>query len=138
IKLDSSDVDTTRRQLIAENVIDSMVRAYPTYAADKSAVLIGITRQDMSPRSMDWRYCFGWRTAGNTGVVSTARMEWQDPALPHDPSLLSVRLRKMVTKDIGVMYFGMALNANPKSVLYGGVKGLEDLDQTGEDLDPKA
>jgi len=53
---------------------------------------------------------------------------------PMDLNLSETRLRKMVTKDIGILYFGRPQNQNPKSVLYNGIMGIEELDQVGEDF----
>src|SRR5712675_2032480 len=51
LSLNSSDVDTSRQQLVSENVLDSMRRAHPEYSENHSVILIGITGQDMYPRS---------------------------------------------------------------------------------------
>jgi hypothetical protein len=49
--------------------------------------------------------------------------------------LVSVsRLRKIVTKDIGILYYGMAQNQDPHSVLYSEIVGIEELDEAGEDF----
>jgi hypothetical protein len=40
----------------------------------------------------------------------------------------------MVTRDIGLMYFGLAPNDDPASVLYRNLGGVDDLDRMGEDL----
>jgi hypothetical protein len=53
---------------------------------------------------------------------------------PVDLNLSETRLRKMVTKDIGILYYGLPQNQNPKSVLYNGIMGIEELDQVGEDF----
>jgi hypothetical protein len=45
---------------------------------------------------------------------------------------LTKRLRKMVTKEIGVLYYSKLPNADPKSVLFNGILGLEELDQVRE------
>ncbi len=133
--LDASDVNMNRRQLVAENVIQSMLRNYPKYASNKSAILIGITAYDMYPRGENWQFCFGWRiTAVRAAVVSTARMELEYPDEPVIEATLQKRLRKVVTKDIGIMYYGKSPNDNPKSVLFNGILGIQELDQVTEDF----
>jgi predicted Zn-dependent protease len=128
------DVDVARRQVIAENVIDSMLRALPQYA-NTSAVLIGITRQDMFLRGVNWQFCFGSRRPDKRiGVISTARMGLHYPGEPPTEATVSRRLQKMVTKYVGVMYYGMRLNANPRSVLYNNILGLQELDQVREEF----
>jgi predicted Zn-dependent protease len=134
IALQPADLDVARHQLIAENVIDSMLRDLPQYA-NTSAVLIGITRQDMFLRGMNWQFCFGARRSEKrAGVVSTARMVLHYPGEPPTEANVSRRLQKMVTKYIGVMYYGMRLNANRRSVLYNNILGVQELDQISEDF----
>ena len=40
----------------------------------------------------------------------------------------------MVTKYIGVMYYGLTESSDPRSVLYGNILGVSDLDNMGEDF----
>ena len=40
----------------------------------------------------------------------------------------------MVTKNVGLLYYLLPENTNPKSVLYRNISGLEDLDNIGEDF----
>ncbi len=132
---DDGDLDSNRQQLIAENVIQSMLRRYPQYARDKSAVLIGITGQDMYPRGEDWRFCFGWRIPeAHAAVVSTARMDLHYPGEPSTEATVEKRLRKVITKDIGILYYGKTPNDNPRSVLYNNILGIQELDQISEDF----
>jgi len=135
MQLDATDVDTERKQLVAESVVESMRQTYPEYAVKSSVVMIGITGQDMYLRSEDWAFCFGWRDADNhAAVVSTARMDLHYRGEPKGEATLRQRLRKMVTKDIGILYYGKSPNDDPKSVLYGGILGIQELDQVGEDF----
>jgi predicted Zn-dependent protease len=132
-----SDLDTNRQQLIAENVIQTMLRSYPNYASDASSVLIGITGQDIYPRGVGWRFCFGWRISeAHSAIVSTARMNLEYPGEPLVEATLEQRLRKTVTKDIGILYYGMSPNNNPQSVLYGGILGIQELDRVSEEFSP--
>ncbi len=131
----ANDVDQNRQQLIAESVIQTMLRSYRDYATDGSSVLIGITRQDMYPRGADWRFCFGWRISNaRAAVVSTARMNLDYPGEPLTEATLEQRLRKTVTKDIAILYYGMSPNDNPQSVLYSGILGIQELDHVKEEF----
>jgi predicted Zn-dependent protease len=135
MKVDDDVLDSARNQLIAEDLIQSMVHNYRNIAQDESAVLIGITSQDMYPRGENWQFCFGWRTPrSRAAVVSTARMDLHYPGEPGFEATEKKRLRKMVTKDIGMLYYGMPLSGNPRSVLYGRILGIEELDQVSEDF----
>jgi len=127
--------DSGRNQFIAEDLIQSMLRSYPNVARDESAVIIGITGQDMYPRGEDWQFCFGWRTPKlRAAVVSTARMDLHYPGEPGFEATVTKRLRKVVTKDIGILYYRKSVNGNPKSVLYSGILGIQELDQVSEDF----
>lgn len=159
IPLDTSVVDAGRRQVIAEEVIGLMKRSRPDLADDPEAILIGFMGYDMYIRGVpNWRWAFSWRDGGRFAVISTARM---DPKVfPHysGPRLLQVlqaiveqqygiplrerpdsvvlqrRLRKMVSKTIGIMYFGLPQSQDRRSVMYGPILGLDDLDSMGEEF----
>jgi hypothetical protein len=40
----------------------------------------------------------------------------------------------MVKKDIGILYYGLSQSHNPKSVLYNGILGIQELDAVGDDF----
>jgi predicted Zn-dependent protease len=124
--------DPARYQLVAEELIDVLRAAYPE-AGDPDHVVIGVTSDDLYIRSVpDWNWAFGFRDEGHLAVVSTARM---GPALgPFGHRLEPARLRKMVTKNIGVLYFELRQSDDPVSVLYDNILGLDDLDGMGEDF----
>jgi predicted Zn-dependent protease len=129
----SSDVDPRRRQLIAENLLNTMLVRYPDYANDKSVVLIGITNQDIYPQSEGWLFCFGWR-GDRAAIASTARLDIHYSGEPSDEAVEFKRLRKIITKDIGLLYYGKSSSSNPRSVLYDSIGGIQELDQVSEDF----
>jgi hypothetical protein len=47
---------------------------------------------------------------------------------------IRTRLRKMVTKNVGVLYFHLPQSDDPRSVLYRNVGGIRDLDYMGEEF----
>jgi len=119
--------DASRRQVIAERVIDA-IGAGHTVAADPAAVVIALVSDDMYIAAESWRYAYGLRAQGHLAVVSTARLS---DGLGSDKVR---RLQKMVTKDIGLLYFGLPLSDDPASVLYRDVGGPTDLDRMSEDF----
>jgi tetratricopeptide (TPR) repeat protein len=127
-------MDNRRQQLIAEEVIELMKRSYPTLVADPNAILIGLTDQDMYIRDKDWQYAFSSWTQGRFAVVSSARMNPVNFGSPADNDLLDRRLRKMVLKDIGILYYRLPANHDPRSVLYSNVNSVKDLDNMGEEF----
>jgi predicted Zn-dependent protease len=134
LPLERSSVDRQRRQLIAEELIEFMKRGYPRLANNPRVILIGITEFDMYIRRYNWQFSFSYRAQNQFAVVSSARL---DPVIfgqPADQSLLQTRLRKVITKNIGILYFHLPQSNNPRSVLYRSILGIDDLDRVGEDF----
>jgi predicted Zn-dependent protease len=124
--------DAARAQLVGEALTDALRTAYPQ-ASDPAQVVIGITSEDVYLRGRpDWAWAFGLRNAGHLAVLSTARMGPERGPFGHQ--LEAARLRKMVTKYIGILYFGLPESGDPKSVLYGNILGVPDLDAMGDDF----
>ncbi|MGA2021909.1 MAG: hypothetical protein ABSH02_15050 [Candidatus Sulfotelmatobacter sp.] len=135
IPVDPGTRDGSRPQLMAENLVSSIRNDVPEQGADPSAILIGFTSEDIYPTSQNWQFAFGWRiTSARAAVVSTARMSLQYEGQPLSFDLPGTRLRKMVTKDIGILYYGLPQSENPKSVLYDQPMGIQELDQVGEEF----
>ena len=135
ITVPTSAMDSNREQLVAEKLVTDMRNAFPELASDPQAILIGFTSQDMYPVTKQWRFAFGWReTDARAAVVSTARMNLHYLGQPFWGSSPKTRLRKMVTKDIGVLYYGLSQSDNPKSVLYNNIMGIQELDAVGEEF----
>jgi predicted Zn-dependent protease len=131
--LPAHTVDTARRQVISEELLDFMRRANSRIAADPRHVIIGFTTLDMYPRKLEWAYAWAWRE-WRVGVISTARL---DPAWygePPDPSLLRLRLRKVVAKTVGLLYYRFPVNDNPRSALYHALSTVQDIDRVSEDF----
>lgn len=124
--------DPTRGQMVAEDALGVIRTAYPE-GTDQAAVVIAITHQDLYILNRpDWAWAFGWREQGRLGVISTARMLSGTELFPED--FVMARLRKMITKYIGVLYFELPQSDDRSSVLYGNILGLGDLDAMGEDF----
>ena len=134
LPFDPTTYDTDRHQLIAEELVAQIKRGYPKHAEDESAILIGITDGDMYIRKMNWRFGFNYRAEERFAVVSCARMNPVNLGEPADDNLLKSRMRKMLTKNIGILYFKKSASADPKSVLYNNVLGVDDLDYMGEEF----
>ena len=79
--------------------------------------------------------CIGWKIPeSRTAVVSTARLSLPDIGQSLGRDVLGTRLRKVVTKDIGILYYGLPQSQNPNRVLYNQIMGIEELDQVGEEF----
>ena len=119
--------DSSRRQVVAERVLDAVAATYGQ-AADPASVVIALVDHDMYIADSTWKFAYGLRVKGHLAVVSTARLD--DGLLGNKTQ----RLQKMVTKDIGILYFGLPQSDDPKSVLYKNVLGPLDLDRMSEDF----
>jgi predicted Zn-dependent protease len=74
----------------------------------------------------------------SVAVVSYARMDPAYLGITPDEELLRSRLRKMIFKNIGMMYYSLPVSRDPRSVLYGNVLGLDDLDYMSEFFEPRS
>src|SRR3970040_1062197 len=125
--------DTARFQLIAEELLGYMIRKHPKLSWEPGAVVIGVTAQDIYVSAFTWNFAFGYREGDRFAVLSTARMDptWlPDPA---NPELLRKRLRKAATRMVRLLYYGYRETADRRSVMFGPVLGIDDLDRLRED-----
>jgi predicted Zn-dependent protease len=135
LRIPDNAVDAARQQLIAERLVEGARAARADLAGNPHAVLIAFTDQDIYPLGENWQFAFGWRDeTARTAVVSSARMDLHYPDEPADVARPEIRLRKIVTKDIGILYYHLPQNGNPHSVLYNGILGIQELDMVGEDF----
>ncbi len=126
--------DEIREQLIAEELVEAIKRAYPQFANDPDAILVGVTDEDMYISEINWSYAFSWRQEERFAIVSTARMDPLFDKEPADPKLLEARARRIFSKDIGLLYYRLQPSYDYSSVLYRSVDDVEDLDEMGEDF----
>jgi tetratricopeptide (TPR) repeat protein/predicted Zn-dependent protease len=129
-----STINKQRQQVIAEEAINLIKLRYPDIAADPNAIVIGLTDQDLYVQREKWQWAFSYRMKGRFAVVSSARMNPIASGDSANDALTELRMRKMLLKNIGALYYVYPLNHNPKSVLYEDVGAVEDLDNMGEDF----
>ena len=134
IGLEPMVVDERRRQLIAEELIELMKRRYPEHARSPQSIVIGITEGDMYIREVNWRFAFARRDGDRFAIVSSARMDPVSFGYLPDEELLQTRLRKMLSKNIGIMYYKLPQKSDRRSVMFGPILGIDDLDSMGEDF----
>jgi predicted Zn-dependent protease len=130
VQFEPSAINPERNQVIAEAAVNLMKRANPNLAETPDAILIGLTNKDMYIAQYDWQFTFSWREEGQYAVVSNERMNLGSPSAEKQES----RLRKMVTKNIGMLYYHLPQSNNPQSVLYQNVGGISELDYMGEEF----
>lgn len=132
LSLERAALDYGRQQLIAEECVAALKRRLPALGGDPRAIIIGLTTYDLYIRAYTWQWAFAFRQDNRLAVVSIARMDpanWGEAA---NADQLRTRLRKMVSKNLGLMYYGLPESSSRSSVLYGPILGLDDLDGIGE------
>jgi predicted Zn-dependent protease len=140
LSFDPVTFDPVRSQTVADHLISAVRQRYATLARDDRARVIGVTPYDMYMQAMGnrWQYTFSLRNIDDHfAIVSYARM---DPAWLRerpDAERLRTRLQKMIAKNIGIMYYGLPISQNPRSVLYGQIGGVEELDLMTEYFEPE-
>ena len=118
-----------RRQWSATALLGELKQQYPS----DRAVVIGLTDFDIYIPEVNWRYAFSYRRDGRLAVVSTARMRRGCLGLARaSEDRQTARLRKMVGKNIGVMYYKLPLSRDRKSLLYRSIGGPQELDAMSE------
>lgn len=125
--------DEARHQVVVEELIEAMRRAYPQQAATPDSILIGVTDEDIYIAELDWEFAFNFRETHQTAVISTARLNPVYYGRPAAPAVLETRLRKLLSKNIGISFYGLNLSSDRGSVLYNEVWNIETLDAMGED-----
>ncbi len=127
-------VDKRRQQVIAEEAINLMKARYPELASDSNAIVIGLTNEDLFIREKDDQYAFCYRMLHRFAVVSSARMDPTNLGGSANDLLTETRLRKMLLKNIGILYYHMPVNHDSKSLLFEDVEEVADVDKMGEDF----
>jgi predicted Zn-dependent protease len=127
-------IDPGRNQVDGPSLGEYMERLFPADASDPNAVLIGLTPMDIYDRTSHYRFLFGSKATFEhpRGVVSTYRM--QLAAAPPDGDEVLAWTRKMVTRYIGLLYYGLEETDDPRSLLYNHILSLRDLDRMGDRL----
>jgi len=126
---DAHAYNSDRRQLNANAVLALLQTQYPS----ERAVVIAVTDMDMYIPGFRWRYAFSYRREDRLAVVSTARMDHGCLGLfTAGKERRLARLRKMVGKNLGVLYYGLQLSDDPRSLLYANIGGPQELDVMSE------
>jgi predicted Zn-dependent protease len=117
-----------RGQYVAEEITRILGQAVVAFEPDST--LIALTEEDIYIREYNWKYALGYRS-GRRAVVSSARMADERP---NDHERQEARLRKMVTKYIGMLHYRLPTSSDCRSPLYNEISGPEDLDSIEEVL----
>ncbi len=125
-----------RGQIDAPTLARYVGKLFPEAYGDPNVVLIGITPLDLYDATSHFRYVFGIKSspANPKAIISTFRMDPETYSEPPNDALLYSRGRKLLTKYIGLLYYGLAPSSDPQSPLYDSILGPDDLDNMQEPL----
>lgn len=128
-------IDHSKRQQIDASTLVSYMNT--SWRTDAEATIIGVTPIDLYNQNAHYKYIFGiqWSPTTKAGVVSTFRMDDAAYGGLTNEDVYHSRVRKMVTKYIGVLHYGLATSVDPASPLYNGIGGPGDLDRMFEPLE---
>lgn len=133
VPLDDWVTDATRKQAVAERLIQVMEQTEKEIARDPATILLGVTQRDMYSGSLTWRYAVNFRDRGLRGVVSLARLRTRLPHPDESGILLASRLQKVITKNILLLAFHLPFSDDPSSILYAS-SWAPDLDLMSESI----
>lgn len=120
----------------AHVLLEYMAEQFPDAYHDPNAVLIGLTPVDIYDSTSHYRYVFGLKGTPEDprGIISTSRMGPEVYGEGPDEGVKLERTRKMVTRYIGLLYFGLPTTRDRNSLLYDNILGPADLDEMDEPL----
>jgi len=120
----------------AHLLLEYMAELFPDAYYNPNAVLIGLTPVDIYDSTSHYRYVFGLKGTPEDpkGIISTSRMGPEVYGEDPDERVMFERTRKMVTRYIGLLYFGLPTTGDRDSLLYDTILGPDDLDEIDEPL----
>jgi predicted Zn-dependent protease len=134
IELPDTVKNVQRNQLVAEKLVTLLKEARPELVHAPEALVIGLTHDDIYIEHRDWQYAYSWRQEGKYAVASSSRMNEAGLLKEISDEQAGVRFRKVITKNIGLLYYHLPQSDDPRSVLYGRVESVRDLDKMSEDF----
>jgi YD repeat-containing protein len=126
-------LNSIRKQYVAEDLIEAMQLAYPKIVADPDSILVGLTASDIYISGVGWNYAFSYRSEERFAVISTAHLAEDEDGKAEGGDVLAKRLPKVLTRDLGILYFRLQPSHDYRSVLYQYVDGADELDDVGDD-----
>ena len=133
VPLDPKLMDPERNQLNADKCFDFMRQQHPEIAGDPSSLLIAVTSTDLYIPALGWSYAENSRWDSRYAIISSARLH--PPLLGlWNPEWLNSRVQKLLTKNIGILYFDLPMSADYTSLLSSGVLSGIQIDEMAGDI----
>jgi YD repeat-containing protein len=133
VPLDPKLVDPERNQLNSDKCFDFMVQLHPEIARDPASLLVAVTSADLYIPSLGWSYSENSRRDSRYAIISSARLH---PSLLGlwNPEWLNSRVQKLLTKNIGILYFDLPMSADYTSLLSSGLLSGTQIDEMAGDI----
>jgi predicted Zn-dependent protease len=96
---------------------------------DKTLLLV-ITNLDINAEGSHVRYNYATHF-NHLSVISTARIDPKNIGEQENEQLKKTRILKLINKAIGQQVYGYATSSDIRSVMYGPITSLQDLDKMG-------
>ncbi len=112
-----------RRQYGAELLYAEIKRTHPALAANQNAYLIGLTDADLYSVMNYWSSTFTQRDGERAAIISSAELadspRWWGLARNNAADAhLGARLRRVLLKDVALLYWHLPVNNDPTSLLH--------------------
>ena len=126
--------DRKRRQLIAEELVELMLRRLPHLAKDSKAMVIGVTGEDMYYREQNWNFAYNFWSNQKSGLVSSHRID-EDSFSPAARQQVKSRVRKLTSRVVGMLVYELPRSEDPTSVLAKELYGSFSIDLMSDEFD---
>ena len=127
---------TGTTQFSGEDIIDmaDKVTGRLPERSPKTAYIV-LTERDINSKERALRFLFAMQDRSiRTGVVSTAQLTWRPQGGRADMGTIRTRLRTMVKRGIGELYYGYPRSVEIRDVMYSPLMRVEDVDKVGSDF----
>jgi hypothetical protein len=129
--------DPARGQYVAELLYGQIKTDHPDLAADAHAFLIGFTDGDMYAISHESKSSFTERDLKRAAIVSAEGMDDCPNAEQPNGQCLQARLRRILLKNVAILYWHLPLSYDPASLLHSPLDSDLPTEEIYEsDLDP--
>jgi YD repeat-containing protein len=121
VKIDKSAWNAKRKQYEAQSLYAQMKHDFPDLALDPDAYLIGFTDADLYSIHQYWRSTFTQRDSARAAVISSDGMQNSSPErliLHSGDDHFHARLRRILLKDVALLYWHLPTNDDPTSLLH--------------------
>jgi YD repeat-containing protein len=126
-------IDPERNQLNTDKCFDLMRQQHPEIARDPFSLLMAVTSTDLYIPALGWSYAENARQDDRYAIISSARLH--PPLLGlWNPEWLNSRVQKLLTKNIGILYFDLPMSADYTSLLSSGILSGRQIDEMAGDI----